>query len=140
MSEQRRNEILEEFRRPAGNKSSRSKDVKNRLHQLRSKETFLTDTQTSDYTKSSGEINLSRTEQLEETVRKLERENGELKQRIVELKTSQFFEINEEKVKGILKETERLRQELDRTRKELEQSMVERDFLERFNRNLKAQC
>lgn len=83
---------------------------------------------------------MSRAEQLEETVRKLERENGELKQRIVELKTSQFFEINEEKVKGILKETERLRQELDRTRKELEQSMVERDFLERFNRNLKAQC
>lgn len=83
---------------------------------------------------------MSRTEQLEETVRKLERENGELKQRIVELKTSQFFEINEEKVKGILKETERLRQELEHTRKELDQSMVERDFLERFNRNLKAQC
>jgi cell division protein FtsB len=38
---------------------------------MRSKETFLTDTQGSDYTKSSGEINLSRAEQLQETVRKL---------------------------------------------------------------------
>lgn len=77
---------------------------------MRSKETFLTDTQTSDYTKSSGEINLSRTEQLEDAIRKLERENAELKQRIVELKTSQFFEVNEEKVKSVLRETDKLRQ------------------------------
>lgn len=69
----RKNEILEEFRRPQGNKSSRSREVKNRLHHIRSKETFLTDTQTSDYTKSSGEINHSRIEHLEDTVRKLER-------------------------------------------------------------------
>ena len=55
MSE-RKNEILENFRRPNG-KSSRSRDLKERLHLIRSKETFLTDTQTSDYTKSSGEIN-----------------------------------------------------------------------------------
>ena len=126
MSEQRRNEILEQFRRPPGNKNSRSKDIKNRLQHLRSKETFLTDTQTSDYTKSSGEINLSRAEQLEETVRKLEdavrrleRENAELKQRIVDLKTSQFFEINEEKVKGVIRDTDKLRQQLERTRKDL---------------------
>lgn len=107
---------------------------------MRSKETFLTDTQTSDYTKSSGEIQQQRVEQLEEAVRKLERENGELKQRIVELKTSQFYEISEEKLQGLVKETEKLRGELERTRKELKQSLVERDFLDRFNRNLKTQC
>jgi hypothetical protein len=38
---------------------------------MRSKETFLTDTQTSDYTKSSGEIQQQRVEQLEEALRKL---------------------------------------------------------------------
>lgn len=62
-------------------------------------------------------------------MRKLERENGELKQRIVELKTSQFFEINEEKLKNVLRETDKLKQELERTRKDLEQSLIERDFL-----------
>ena len=60
MSEARKNEILEDFRRPNAGKSSRSRDLKERFHLIRSKETFLTDTQTSDYTKSSGEINSPR--------------------------------------------------------------------------------
>jgi hypothetical protein len=47
---------------------------------------------------------------LEDAVRRLERENAELKQRIVDLKTSQFFEINEEKVKGVIRDTDKLRQ------------------------------
>jgi chromosome segregation ATPase len=58
----------------------------------------------------------------------------------VELKTSQFYEISEEKLQGLVKETEKLRGELERSRKELKQSLVERDFLDRFNRNLKTQC
>lgn len=58
----------------------------------------------------------------------------------MELKTNQFFEVNEEKLKSIIKETDRLRQDLEKAKKDLEQSLVERDFLERFNRNLKAQC
>lgn len=33
-----------------------------------------------------------------------------------------------------------MREQLEQTRKELEQSLVERDFLERFNKNLKSQC
>lgn len=56
------------------------------------------------------------------------------------MKTTQYFEINEEKIKLIIKETEKLRQDLEKTKKDLEQSLVERDFLDRFNRNLKAQC
>jgi hypothetical protein len=40
----------------------------------------------------------------------------------------------------VLRDTDKLKQELDRTRKDLEQSLVERDFLERFNKNLKTQC
>lgn len=131
---------MEEFRRPPANKHSRSRDIKARLHHLRHKETFLTDTQTSDYTKSSGEINLSRVEHLQDTVRSLERENGELRQRVVDLKATQCFEINEEKLKNVIRETDRLRNELEQSRKQLEQSLVERDFLERFNKNLKGQC
>lgn len=36
---------------------------------------FLTDTQTSDYTKSSGEMNAAKIEYLEGSVKELEKEN-----------------------------------------------------------------
>lgn len=49
-------------------------------------------------------------EHLEDTIRKLERENAELRQRVIDLKASQCFEIKEEKLKNIIKETDRLRQ------------------------------
>ena len=107
---------------------------------MRSKETFLTDTQNSDYTRSSGEINPPPANPLTHTIAKLQKENAELREKILEMKTSQFYEINADKLKLVVQETDKLKQELEDTRKELEQSLVERDFLERFNRNLKTQC
>jgi len=59
---------------------------------------------------------------------------------MVDLKVSQCFEINEDKLKNVIRETDLLRNDLEHTRKELEESLVERDFLERFNKNLKNQC
>ena len=69
----------------------------------------MTDTQASDYTKSSNEVNISRIERLEDTVRRLEDENEELRQRVFELKASQCFEINEEKLKRVIRESDGLR-------------------------------
>ena len=86
---------------------------------LKPKQTFLTDTQTSDYTKSSGQMNPRNVQQLEETVYRLEKENSELKQKIIDLKTNQFFQINEEKLRAIIKETEKFREELEKTKQSL---------------------
>ena len=55
MSEHKKSEGGEDFRRN-GLKTVKSRDLKNKLQSLRGKEVFLTDTQTSDYTKSSGEM------------------------------------------------------------------------------------
>ena len=54
------------------------------------------------------------------------------------MKASQFYGINEEKLKNLIKENEVLQSELKLLRKELEKVLVEKDFLERNNRVLKA--
>lgn len=59
MSEHKKVEVCEDFKRSCL-RSSKSRDLKSKLHSIRGKEVFLTDTQTSDYTKSSGEMNAAK--------------------------------------------------------------------------------
>jgi hypothetical protein len=63
-------------RRDKATKVSRSKDQKNKLHNVRSKEVFLTDTQASDETKSSNycaQSNPDTTQSLQEIIKKLKK-------------------------------------------------------------------
>jgi hypothetical protein len=68
-------------------KNLRQKDVRMKPHPLRGKEVFLTDNQT-DQTKSSNEAKAIDIEKLEQEVRRLERENTELREGILKLKAN----------------------------------------------------
>ena len=88
MSEYKKHEPVEEFKRSTNNnRQSKSREASRRVYGLK-KGVFLTDTQTSDYTKSSGEMQMMKIEYLEGTVKNLQKENGELKQTILNLKAN----------------------------------------------------
>ena len=88
-------------------KSREHREQKHKFVSMKPREVFLTDSQT-DLTKSSNEANNVQIEQLQYIVRKLEKENSELKESILKMKASQFYGINEEKVKNLIKENESL--------------------------------
>jgi hypothetical protein len=70
MSEYKKPEIGEEIRRFHNKRNSTSRDKKVKVGGLK-KGVFLTDAQTSDYTKSSGEMHVLKIEYLEEANKEL---------------------------------------------------------------------
>jgi len=77
---------------------------------------------------------------LECLVQKLSKENEQLRLSMLQQKVSSFYQINEEKLMSLIEENEGLRLQVSELEAELREAHVERDFLLRFNRNLKKQC
>jgi len=73
-------------------------------------------------------------------VQKLSKENEQLRLSMLQQKVSSFYQINEEKLMSLIEENEGLRLQVSELEAELREAHVERDFLLRFNRNLKKQC
>lgn len=70
-------------------------------------------------------------------MRKLEEENRELKETILAMKTNELYQLNADKVKDFLRENDNLRQEVKKLKSEMDNALIEKDFLKRNNDALK---
>lgn len=52
-------------------------------------------------------------EQLELEVRDLKKENEDLKQTIITMKANQFFQLNEDKLKQLIRENDKMKMEIN---------------------------
>ena len=107
-----------------------------RHNPLKHKHLCLTDTPTDQTSNDNPSLEA---EKLQRVNQGLQQENAALKETILQMKASEFYGIDQQKVKALIVQNEDLKRSLNILKQQLDSTMVEKDFLERNDRLLRNQ-